>query len=68
MNLWLSQLGTLGGGRVIIVPGRWRGVDFICNMKKQWDFDSLVTHNMLVLARAQYGLMLTGLSSQLTPA
>ena len=68
LNLWLAQLGTLGAGRVIIVPGRWRGVEFICNMKKRWDFDSLVAHNMLVLARAQYGLMLTGLSPHLTPA
>ncbi len=68
LNLWLAQLGALGGGRVIIVPGRWRGVDFIQDMQKEWGFDSLVTHNMLVMARAQYGLMLTALSSQLTPA
>ncbi|ETF00402.1 aspartate/glutamate/uridylate kinase [Advenella kashmirensis W13003] len=67
LNLWLAQLGTLGGGRIIIVPGRWRGGDFIRDMKARWGFDNVVAHNMLVLSRAQYGLMLTALSPQLTP-
>ncbi len=68
LQQWITKLGTLGGGRVIIVPGRWGGVEFIRDMQRQWHFDSLVAHNMLVLARAQYGLMLTALAPQLTPA
>ncbi len=68
LQQWITKLGTLGGGRVIIVPGRWGGVEFIRDMQRQWHFDSLVAHNMLVLARAQYGLMMTALAPQLTPA
>ena len=64
---WVEELSTVGGGRVIIVPGRWHGADFIQKMKSRWQLDRLVTHNMLLLTGAQYGLLISSMAPQISP-
>ncbi len=64
---WVEELSTVGGGRVIIVPGRWHGADFIREMKSRWKLDRLVTHNMLLLTGAQYGLLISSMAPQISP-
>ncbi len=64
---WVDVLSTVGGGRVIIVPGRWRAADFIRIMESKWNLSRLVTHNMLVLTRAQFGLLINSMSAQIRP-
>lgn len=64
---WVDELSSFGGGRVIIVPGRWRDGDFIRNIESRWKLSGLVTHNMLVLTRAQYGLLISSMAPQISP-
>ncbi|AFK63173.1 aspartate/glutamate/uridylate kinase [Advenella kashmirensis WT001] len=64
---WVEELSTVGGGRVIIVPGRWHGADFVREMKARWSLDRLVTHNMLLLTGAQYGLLISSMAPQISP-
>ncbi len=64
---WVDELSTFGGGRVIIVPGKWYGSGFIGCMKERWKLADLDAHNMLVLTRAQYGMLIRSLSPLLTP-
>ncbi len=68
LDEWLAQLTTLGGGRAVVVPGRGCSAGFVRELQLQWQFDDLVAHNMLVLARAQYGLLMGGLAPALAPA
>lgn len=65
---WLSELVNLGGGRVVIVPGRWGSAAFVRELQLSWQFDDLSAYNMMVLARAQYGVFMNGLAPDLIPA
>ncbi|AHG63531.1 amino acid kinase family protein [Advenella mimigardefordensis] len=64
---WVEEISTVGGGRVIIVPGRWQGAEFVDKMKARWKLDRLVTHNMLLLTGAQYGLLISSMAPQISP-
>ena len=64
---WVEEISTVGGGRVIIVPGRWQGAEFVDKMKARWHLDRLVTHNMLLLTGAQYGLLISSMAPQISP-
>lgn len=64
---WVEEISTVGGGRVIIVPGRWQGAEFVDKMKARWQLDRLVTHNMLLLTGAQYGLLISSMAPQISP-
>lgn len=65
---WLSELMTLGGGRIVIVPGRWSSAEFVRTLQQDWQLDDLSAYNMMVLARAQYGVLMNGLAPDLVPA
>ena len=67
LQQWVDELSSVGGGRVIIVPGRWSGADFVRNMQARWRLASQVTHNMLVLTAAQYGLLISSMAQQIIP-
>lgn len=65
---WLDALATHGAGRVVVVPGGGPFADQVRAAQQRWRFDDTVAHRMAMLSMAQYGLMLTGLQSGLTPA
>jgi aspartokinase-like uncharacterized kinase len=55
---WLTRLGELGGGRVVVVPGGGAFADEVRDQQAHWRFGDLPAHNMAVLAMAQYALMM----------
>ena len=65
---WLQELATLGGGRIVIVPGGGGFADQVRDAQSTWHFTDLVAHNMAVLAMAQSAMMFQGLRNELVLA
>lgn len=65
---WLELLGTLGRGRVVLVPGGGGFADEAREAQRHWSFDDVAAHNMAVLGMAQTAMMLRGLAPALQPA
>jgi aspartokinase-like uncharacterized kinase len=65
---WLDELASLGGGRIVIVPGGGSFSDQVREAQTQWHFSDLVAHNMAVLAMAQTAMMLQGMRHDLVLA
>lgn len=65
---WLDVLGSLGGGRVVIVPGGSVYADGVRKAQSEWRFDDVVAHNMAILGMCQYAFMLQGLCPDLVLA
>ncbi len=60
---WLELLSA-SKQTIVIVPGGGPFADRVRNLQLQWQFSDAIAHRMAILAMHQYGLMLTGLSSQ----
>jgi 5-(aminomethyl)-3-furanmethanol phosphate kinase len=65
---WLRVLATNGGGRIVIVPGGGPFADQVRFAQAHWRFPDSAGHEMALLAMEQFGLMLCGLQSGLSPA
>ncbi len=65
---WLDLIGSLGGGRVVIVPGGSIYADSARKAQAEWRFDDVVAHNMAVLGMGQFAFMLQGLCPDLVMA
>ncbi len=65
---WLEQLGDLGGGRVVIVPGGAVYADAARHAQAEWHLDDVVAHNMAVLGMGQFAFLLQGLCPDLVLA
>lgn len=65
---WLEHLSDLGGGRVVIVPGGGQFAQPTREHQDVWCFDDVAAHNMMVLAMAQYALMMHGLCRRIVIA
>lgn len=65
---WLEVLGSLGGGRVVIVPGGSVYADCARQAQAEWQFDDVVAHNMAILGMGQFAFMLQGLCPDLVMA
>ncbi|WP_028998763.1 hypothetical protein [Azohydromonas australica] len=63
----LDLLGTLGRGRVIVVPGGGAFAEQARLAQERWGFDNLASHNLAVLAMTQSALMLRALQPRLHP-
>lgn len=61
LRRWLERLGTLGRGRVVIVPGGGPFVDQVRQSQTAWGFDDLAAHNMAILGMGQSALLLRSL-------
>ncbi|WP_157270263.1 amino acid kinase family protein [Azohydromonas aeria] len=61
LRRWLELLGTLGRGRVVIVPGGGPFVDQVRASQTGWGFDDLCAHNMAILGMGQSALLLRSL-------
>ena len=68
LDAWLERISSVGGGRVVIVPGGGPFADQVRNMQAQKGFDDETAHLMALHAMDQYGLMLCGLQAGLVPA
>ncbi|WP_119157332.1 aspartate kinase [Caldimonas tepidiphila] len=64
---WLELLGTLGRGRVVLVPGGGAFADEVRAAQRHWSFDDVAAHNMAVLGMAQTAMLLRGLAPALQP-
>jgi 5-(aminomethyl)-3-furanmethanol phosphate kinase len=62
---WLTQIGELGGGRVVIVPGGGDFADDVRQYQREWRFGDLAAHNMCLLAMTQYAILMQGLLPEL---
>jgi aspartokinase-like uncharacterized kinase len=65
LTLWLEALAESG---VVVVPGGGPFADQVRMAQEHWRFGDKTAHVMAILAMAQYGLMLTGLSPRLRTA
>ncbi|MGF6573456.1 Amino acid kinase family protein [Paraburkholderia fungorum] len=65
---WLTELGEVGGGRVVIVPGGGDFADKVRQYQSEWRFDDLAAHNMCLLAMTQYALLMQGVVPELVLA
>ncbi len=68
LDHWLDILACYGGGEAVIVPGGGPFADQIREAQGRWGFDDGAAHAMALRAMEQYGLMMTGLRSDLVPA
>lgn len=68
LQSWLGVLARFGGGRVIIVPGGGPFANQVRRAQERWGFGDHAAHRMALLAMEQYGLMMTGIRADLTPA
>ncbi len=64
---WLEALATMGGGRVIIVPGGGPFADLVRDAQHHWEFDDEAAHRMALHAMQQNGLLLAALCPALMP-
>ena len=62
---WLGVLASFGGGRVVIVPGGGHFANQVRHAQDVWGFDNRIAHHMAILAMEQYGLMMTGIRTDL---
>lgn len=65
---WLGVLASFGGGRVVIVPGGGPFADQVRHAQDVWGFNNRIAHHMAILAMEQYGLMMTGIRTDLRVA
>lgn len=65
LQSWLGVLASFGGGRVVIVPGGGAFSNQVRRAQDVWGFDNRIAHRMAILAMEQYGLMMTGIRSDL---
>lgn len=65
---WLDALASMGGGRIIIVPGGGPFADLVRDAQQHWEFDDEAAHRMALLAMQQNGLLLAALCPALLPA
>jgi 5-(aminomethyl)-3-furanmethanol phosphate kinase len=65
---WLAVLVRVGAGRVVLVPGGGPFADAVRAAQQKQHFDDASAHRMALLAMEQYGVMLTGMQSQLAAA
>ena len=65
---WLETIATMGGGRVIIVPGGGPFADLVRDAQHHWEFDDEAAHRMALHAMQQNGLLLAALCPALLPA
>lgn len=67
LNSWLGVLASFGGGRVVIVPGGGAFANQVRHAQDIWGFNNEIAHRMAILAMEQYGLMMTGIRTDLRP-
>lgn len=67
LKTWLGVLASFGGGRVVIVPGGGAFANQVRHAQDTWGFGNEVAHHMAILAMEQYGLMMTGIRTDLRP-
>ncbi|NML15834.1 amino acid kinase family protein [Azohydromonas caseinilytica] len=65
LRRWLELLGSLGRGRVVIVPGGGPFVEQVRQAQAAWGFDDLAAHNMAILGMGQSALLLRALQPSL---
>lgn len=68
LPVWLAEIATHGGGKVIIVPGGGAFADQVRQAQQYWHFDEQAAHHMALLAMEQYGLMMRGIENRLRTA
>lgn len=68
LQSWLGVLACFGGGRVIIVPGGGPFANQVRRAQELWGFHDRAAHRMALLAMEQYGLMMTGIRTDLRSA
>lgn len=68
LQSWLGVLACFGAGRVIIVPGGGPFANEVRRAQELWGFNDRAAHRMALLGMEQYGLMMTGIRADLTPA
>ena len=64
---WLDALSTMGGGRVIVVPGGGPFADLVRDAQHHWEFDDEAAHRMALYALQQNALLLAALCPALIP-
>lgn len=67
LRSWLDTLASMGGGRVIIVPGGGPFADLVRDAQHHWEFDDEAAHRMALHAMQQNGLLLAALCPALLP-
>ena len=67
IRTWLEALSTVGGGRVIIVPGGGPFADLVRDAQQHWEFDDEAAHRMALHAMQQNALLLAALCPALMP-
>jgi aspartokinase-like uncharacterized kinase len=68
LNEWLDVIARHGDGKVVIVPGGGILADAVYESQLMSGVSDLVAHKMAVMAMDQYGILLTGLNSELVTA
>lgn len=64
---WLDSLSCYGGGEVVIVPGGGPFAAQVRISQRVWRIDDSVVHIMALLGMEQYGLMMSGIRTDLVP-
>lgn len=67
VRAWLDALASMGGGRVIIVPGGGPFADLVRDAQQHWEFDDEAAHRMALHAMQQNALLLAALCPALMP-
>lgn len=67
IRTWLEALSSMGGGRVIIVPGGGPFADLVRDAQQHWEFDDEAAHGMALHAMQQNALLLAALCPSLMP-
>ncbi len=68
LSEWLDVIARHGDGKIVIVPGGGILADAVYESQLMSGVSDLVAHKMAVMAMDQYGILLTGLNSELVTA
>lgn len=68
LNGWLDVITRHGNGNIVIVPGGGILADAVYESQLMSGVSDLIAHKMAVMAMDQYGILLTGLNSELVTA
>lgn len=68
LNGWLDVIARHGDGKIVIVPGGGILADAVYESQLMSGVSDLIAHKMAVMAMDQYGILLTGLNSELVTA
>ncbi|OAM52891.1 uridylate kinase [Methylovorus sp. MM2] len=68
LNEWLEVLAHHGDGKVVIVPGGGLLADAVRESQRMSGCSDLVAHKMAVMAMDQFGVLMSGLNSELVTA